>query len=283
MKRHRLVFRLGLAAAVAAVVAPLPAQLAEREPFFLFAAYRLGSAADREDVHQVLRDYFGPHDYIGKELAKDDPELARQVGKDHVFALAANLDVLGRYVADREGAIVFYDMEHWPQTPKAEQEDPAGAVARAAGVVHAGGAAKFGLCPDGPFLGIDPKSCSASADKSVLRRIDPRTVDILLLQAQILLSDRCAAQGGPERYVSFVTSLAREARERNPDILVAAQASFRYTPPDRMIKAMRAVQDAVDGFYLAWPVENPRVPNVYCSSDNLRRILQEFRGEVQTN
>ena len=161
---------------------------------------------------------------------------------------------------------MIYDIEHWSSTPKQEQQDSANAVNRAIAAARSRAGCRFGISPDGVFLGIDRKTQQASFSSSLLRRIDVSNVDLVGLQTQRLLSDEWAAGGGLDHYVSFVSALAKDVKQRNPKTLVVAQVSFRYTPAEKMIEAMRRIQAAVDGFYLAFPATTPDVPCQYCAA-----------------
>jgi hypothetical protein len=78
--------------------------------------------------------------------------------------------------------------------------------------------------------------------------------------------------------MSLVSANAKAAKAGNPKILVVAQFSFRYTPPERMIEAIRALGDTVDGFYLAYPATALGTKCAYCSPENLAKVLSAVRG-----
>jgi hypothetical protein len=136
----------------------------------------------------------------------------------------------------------------------------------------------FGITPDGQFIGIVTGKCQVDEANNIVRRVDLTKLDMVQFQAQRLLSDRCVQEGnGVNLYASLVSSNARAAKARNPKILVVAQFSFRYTPPERMIGAIRALQDTVDGFYLAYPATVLGTKCEYCSPENLSKVLSAVR------
>jgi len=270
-----------LRAAAATILIAAPWQAAAEEAgqaarFFMFAAARFADRSQDEAVRAVLRQYLDGRDYVGVELRNRDPELARRIPRDHVFALPASVATVQKRAQAGDVRLLIYDIEHWPATPQQEQHDPASAVDQALAAGRAGGC-RMGIAPDGQLLGIDLATQKASAENSLLRRIDVRKADLVGLQTQRLLSDDWAAGGGLEHYVSFVTELARDIKQRSPQTLVVAQVSFRYTPVERMIEALHRVQPVVDGFYLAFPAVTPNVPCHYCDAANLRKLLAALR------
>ena len=246
-------------------------------PFFMFANSRFADRAQDEAVRAVLRQYLDGRDYLGVELRKRDPELTRRISRDHTFALPASVAAVRKRAEGGEVGLLVYDLEHWSSTPAEEQQGPAGAVNQALAAARSRSGCRFGISPDGTFLGIDLKTRDTSMNRSLLPKIDVSKLDLVGLQAQRLLSDEWAADGGRERYVSFVSALAKDLKQRNPKILVVAQVSFRYTTAERTIEAMRLVRGEVDGFYLAFPATTPNVPCRYCDAEKLRQVLAAIR------
>jgi hypothetical protein len=87
----------------------------------------------------------------------------------------------------------------------------------------------------------------------------------------------CNARAGLDAYVAFMTVIARELRAKGGHPKIVAQVSFRFTPPERMIAAIRRLQGIVDGFYIAYP-SNVGPPCAYCSPRNLEEVLSAIRA-----
>ena len=268
---------IALSAAIIIGAVPACSEPASAQPFFMFSAYRFASAVEGEAVRGVLGKYFTGQDYLGRELVKTDEKLAALVGHAHTISLPASIEQILKQADSKEAGLVIYDIEHWASTPEDEQKDPLAAVDRAAGLIHASGSQIFGIAPDGEYLGLRKEACEVSLDKCIIRQVDIKKLDMVIIQAQRLLSDRCAKEGGPEKYVLLVTTLAKEMKAKNPQILVVAQVSFRYTPPERMIEALRRVQGCVDGFYFAYPPPRDSVYG-YCSAGRLKQVLEALRS-----
>jgi len=247
---------------------------AAADPFFLFVANRFDAPGEGERVRGVLARYFTERDYIGSILREASPELRSKIGISHTFAIPGGIDKARQYAAGSEVGLVLYDIEHWAATPAEEQKDPAAAIARASDAVRAYQGKRFGITPDGQFIGIVAGKCAVDGSKNILPRIDMTKLDFVQFQAQRLLSDRCVQEGdGVKLYLSLVRAKAGDAKARNPKILTVAQFSFRYTPPERMIEMIRALSGAVDGFYLAYPATILGTRCEYCSPQNLERVL----------
>jgi hypothetical protein len=241
---------------------------AAASPFFMFSASQAGSAVD-----SVLAEYVRPEDYLAAPVVRNDPALAERLSSSHIYALVPNLAGVERQC--RSGAaMVIYDGEHWPSTPADEQDDMPAAIARGKSIASSRGCA-YGVTPDGEYVGLIPKRCGYDLQRAIHREIDWDDIALFNVQAQRLLSDRCAAQGGMAGFVTLVTAVAQEVRAKNPETKIAAQFSFRYTPPQRMIEAMHRLRGVVDGFYIAYPAE--RGSCSYCSPQNLSEVLAALR------
>ncbi len=254
---------------------------AAADPFFLFVAHQFDAPGEGEAVGHVLARYFTSRDYIGAEWRKV-PEIAGRIGVAHTFAIPGSVKNARRAAGAPEIGLVMYDIEHWTATPQPEQRDPAVAIRRAAEAVRAIPGKRFGITPDGRYLGITAGKC-AVGDENILRAVDFAPLDVVQLQAQRLLSDKCAGQGGAQLYTELVSANAKAARLAKPGILVAAQFSFRYTPPERMIAIIRSLGGTVDGYYLAYPANSRGIKCGYCAPENLEKVLAAFRTKQAEN
>lgn len=253
---------------------------AAAEPFFLFVANRFDAPGEGERVRGVLTRYFTERDYIGFILREASPELRSKIAISHTFAIPGSIDKARQYAAGSEVGLVMYDIEHWAATPAEEQRDPVAAIASASDAVRAYQGKRFGITPDGQFIGIVAGKCALDESKNILPQVNMTKLDFVQFQAQRLLSDRCVQEGdGVKLYLSLVKANVREAKARNPRILTLAQFSFRYTPPQRMIEMIRALSGVVDGFYLAYPATILGTRCEYCSPENLEKVLAARRIE----
>lgn len=234
-------------------------------PFFMFAA-----TGSMSSVGSVLDRYVRPGDYLSAGIVSQDPGLASRIGRSNTFTLPPSLR---HAVCTSDAGLVMYDGEHWTDTPPDEQADMPGAIARGKSMVKSGGCA-YGVAPDGIYVGLIPKQCNYDIDNAIHRQVDWDDIDLFNIQAQRLLSDQCAAQGGAQKYVAFVSQVAREVKAKNPHTKVSAQFSLRYSPPDRIISAINQLRGVVDGFYIAYPAKGACA---YCTPQNLGQVLAALR------
>ena len=241
---------------------------ADAQPFFMFAA-----SGQLASVGGVLEQYVRPGDYLADSIARKDPSLGARVGRSNTFALPASIE---RATAgcNATAGLVIYDGEHWEDTPSDEQADMAGAVSRGKSAVKSAGCA-FGIAPDGQFAGLVKGACDFDLNSALHRRVDWDDIDLYDIQAQRLLSEKCVAQGGIQKYVSFVTAVAHEVHAKNPHTKVSAQFSLRMTPPDLIVSVIKQVRGVVDGFYIAYP---GRGGCPYCTPQNLAEVLGAIHG-----
>jgi hypothetical protein len=152
-----------------------------------------------------------------------------------------------------------------------------GAIARGRSLARQDGCHDYGVAPDGEYSGVAARSCTYDLDKGIIGGIEWQHVSLLVLQSQILLGDRCNSPSAMRRYVDFVTAVAGRVRAKSATTRIVAQFSFRHTPPERMIAAMRALRGVVAGFYIAYPSNvGPRCN--YCSPANLDAVLAAVRA-----
>jgi hypothetical protein len=242
-------------------------------PFFMFSA----QFGPNDPLGAVLRKYVTSNDYLSTGIAKDNPDLATRVGRMHTYTLPASVSAVARQAqADCRAGLIIYDGEHWSATPEREQADMPAAIAAAKSATTSAGC-EFGLAPDGQYAGLIPKTCSYRLDDAVHRQIDLRGVALYNVQAQRLLSDECASQGGVDAYIALMTAVTNDIHAKSPGTKVSAQFSFRYTPPDRMISVIGRLRGVVDGFYIAYPVNVGGLSCQYCSAENLDKVLAAIR------
>jgi hypothetical protein len=175
---------------------------------------------------------------------------------------------------------IVYDPERRDLTPPWEQDHFLSATRRAARLVRSTGCHDFGLAPGAHYLGLDAAGCTFEPPSSVLNEIPWRSVDVLDIQAQRMLSNHCAQEEGLNTYASAVSYIAFLARRHHPGIAVASQVSFRDNPPHRMLDAIGTVAGVIDGIYFSYPTRNPEFPCEYCSRANIRVLLAYLRGRA---
>jgi hypothetical protein len=249
---------------------------AAADPFFMFVAHRFDAPGEDKAVSRVLTKYFTSRDYIGAEWRKV-PELSNRIPIAHTFAIPGSIEGARRAAADPQIGLVMYDIEHWDATPKSEQTDPIPAVLRASDVVRDYPGKSFGITPDGQYIGIRAGKCELDTAANIVNKVDLTRLDVVLFQSQRLLGDKCVKEDGVKLYSELISSNAKAAKKRNPKILVVAQFSFRFTPPERMIEKIRELSVEVDGVYLAYPATSLGIKCAYCSPENLERVLAAVR------
>ena len=288
--RHFLASMI-VAAAALVCAAPAPADpetqpvphdsAAESGPFFMFAASKFAETGERQRIEAVLSTYLTPRDFVSLGLTKAFPALGARVPRENVFVLPPNLTQVAATIRKGTGdgtpGLLIYDGEHWEATPGDEQGDLPGAVLRGKALTRKSAGHRFGFAPDGVFVGVRPGRCGFDLNEAVHRRIDWSDIALFNIQAQHLLSDTCDATGGFAAFVDFVVAVAGDAKAAAPHLLVTAQLSFRDTPPDRMVRAIRRLRGTVDGFYVAYPSNVGPVCR-YCSPENLGTVLSAIRG-----
>jgi hypothetical protein len=244
------------------------------------------SAIASREAPALVRRYFEPGDYVRTESLP--PRL--RVARKHSYVLPTTLRE--RWVGEpglrhwiRQGCgpgtpgTIVYDPERRTLTPAREQNNLVESVHRAAALVNSTGCHDFGLAPGAMLLfGLDDKSCTYDLDRGFYREIRWRSVDLVDIQAQRLLSDPCIVKGGVDQYASAVSHLAAYVRARNPGIFVVSQVSFRDNHPTSMIEGIARVSEVVDGIYFSYPSTNPEFPCRYCSRANLEMFLEALRG-----
>lgn len=249
-------------------------------PFFMFAASNFAESGERQAIEAALAESLTSRDFVSLGLTRAFPAVAGRVPRGNVFVLPPNLTQVSATI--RKGAgdgtpgLIIYDGEHWDATPGEEQRDLPAAVVRGKVLVSKSPGHRFGFSPDGIFVGVRPSRCGFDLDEAVHRKIDWTGIALFNIQAQALLGDNCRDVGGPAAYLDFVSAVARDVKRAAPNLVVTAQLSFRHTPPDRMVEAIRRLRAVVDGFYLAYPANIGPVCR-YCSPANLGVVLRAIR------
>jgi hypothetical protein len=232
----------------------------------------IGNSKDPR-ILPVLNRYLRAGDYVSQRLAAADPGLGRRLGRDHQFDLPGSLAGVRKHAGCGAGTpgVVVYDIEHWTDTPEAEQRHPGESVAAGARIVRQTGCQVYALAPDGEFMGLK-EECGYDFDAGLYDKVDWTQVELVSIQAQRMLSDTCAAKLTVDDYATFVSRVASYVRRRNPAIRVVTQVSFRYTPPEKIVDAMRRAAAVVDGFYVVYPAASVKACK-FCSPDNLATVL----------
>ena len=245
------------------------------------------SAVATRELPRMIEPYVAPRDYLRYEYAA--LVGGRSAATAHRYVLPATLRMrwagepgirhwMSRSCARDDAPTIVYDPEHWELTPAPERRRFPAAARRAATLARSDGCDRFGLAPDGVLMfGLHPERCSYDLSAGRYRDVSWGPIDIVDIQAQLLISDNCAGRLGIDDYRSVVSSLATFVRRRNPNISVVAQVSFRHTPPDRMYRAIASVADVVDGIYFSYPSAGFQARCRYCSSENLRALLRFLR------
>ena len=243
-------------------------------PFFVFATTWDKAAAE------VASQYAEDGDLLFSAISRHPKEGVKKQSAMR-FALPASLKTVAERssetcVTNGQSQVVIYNPEHWEATPKAELDALPASVSKAGDTVKQAGCRYFGVAPDGKLLGLAPTACKGRPSE-LANQIDWRRVDFIVLQAQRLLSDKCNSPSRVQDYAQFVRDWAVTVRRSNPSIKVVAQMSFRVSDPETMREAVKATHEVVDGYYLAYPRSSGRLKCKYCSSDNLKQFLANFR------
>jgi len=241
----------------------------------MFTTSRFATLQEHEAVTDVLLHYLRPTDYLSAGLVRQEPKLvpAQQ------YLLASSLKEVERVSGSgcADSRLIIYDGEHWSATPIDEQMNLPAAIVRGAALTAQSGCHKYGVAPDGVFLGVVPERCEFQMARGIVPSLDWHGIEFFDIQAQALLNNRCGVTNATDNYVNCVTDIARIARSGEHKPLIAAQLSLRDTPPERMMEAIGRLRGTVDGFYIAYPTNGP-LPCRYCSPSNLAMVLQKIRA-----
>jgi hypothetical protein len=207
----------------------------------------------------LIEKYYHLDDYVigtNSQLFKDLPNVKKIAGGASLPDLTAamNDSRAKGYKLD----FVVYDPEHWNLTPESEKSNIPGSVNVAADLVRSAGY-KYGITPDRAYL-LDN-----------YQKIDWHKIDYLNLQLQRETANTQDFSG----FTADVKKVTDFARLENPNILVFAQLSFRFTDSSNMIRAIDAISDSVNGFVIAY-LPSGAIPCKYCSLDGLEAVLDHI-------
>jgi hypothetical protein len=128
--------------------------------------------------------------------------------------------------------------------------------------------------PEADFFGAS--GCSAGTGAAPFQKIDWSVVDAVDITVGGLLRDTCPDDSRVKNYVTATKAIASAIRGRNRNIIITAHFSFDDTAPMTMVAAGQALRGAVDGFWLAYPMNGERERR-YCSASNLEMVLSGLR------
>lgn len=225
----------------------------------------------------VINKYFKEGDYLSVLIANEMPELGSRIGKSKQFKLSASLaavaDWANRPCNDSKGAgIIIYDNEEWDATPVDERVDIPKSIGQGADMVKASGCRAYGLAPARSFLSKQ-RGCNPSPS-DLNYQINWKRVEVLVIQAQGLLSEKCVRENGLKSYVNFISDIAKIAKKNNPKINIIGEVSFNRSTSEIISQAIDRVIQFVDGIYLAYPQDGSCT---YCSPLALEKVLSRYR------
>lgn len=184
-------------------------------------------------VHPPSLDYFNDvarSDDIGAVLVVSTGLLPRITsGKRLVMSPSVDLaeENAAAFVDDAE--YLGYNVEHWPDTPDAEQADPATASANAA---------EFADRHDlGYVIGPDLQFTEDFGAELA------QPADIYVIQGQRIQEDVAF-------FATTVNAFARNVRSGNPDVKVWVQVSSSFGTPEATIEALKEVAGQIDGIWV---------------------------------
>jgi hypothetical protein len=159
---------------------------------------------------------------------------------------------LGRGRIEPAIKAVYYDPEHWSETPKNEQQDPYTYLKQFAELAHAHGYVAI-TSPGRDLMGVSGGVCVARSgetyDEAYVRcdiaGAAARYADVSKIQAQ-------ANETEIPDYQSLVGTTAHQARAANPSVVFLSNLSTSVTTvsADQLFAAARSVSGIVDGHYL---------------------------------
>jgi hypothetical protein len=149
---------------------------------------------------------------------------------------------------------VMYDPENWAATPLNEQQHPVEAMQAFASAARAAGY-RVVLTPHPNLVQVPGAECPAEPGEAIQAAFlrcgiigaAAEQADVVEIQTQFL-------EGHTATYAAAVRALTTQARAANPDVVVLAGLSTRFTLDARtLLTAWSAVRHVVDGHYLAIP------------------------------
>jgi hypothetical protein len=167
----------------------------------------------------------------------------------------------------------LYDIEKWPATPLAEQQNPRAYMVRFSALARAHGLFPI-LAPARDLLLVHGAACAKRANEGLNQayiRCDLAGADAgagaLVVQSQVL-------ESSPGLFRSFLSRAASQARAGNPRVSVLAQLATapldNTVPLADLVNAARSVQGIVQGFSL-----NARMVDLTAADGLLRSFRQQ--------
>ncbi|MGZ4149377.1 MAG: hypothetical protein ACXVQJ_05010 [Actinomycetota bacterium] len=149
---------------------------------------------------------------------------------------------------------VMYDPENWDATPLTEQQHPIEAMQAFASAARSAGY-RVVLTPHPNLVEVPGAECPAQPNETIqaaflrcgIVAAAAQQADVVEIQTQFL-------EAHTATYAASVRWLTFQARAANPDVVVLAGLSTRFTLDARtLLTAWEAVRNVVDGHYLAIP------------------------------
>lgn len=231
-----------------------------KDTFWLIAMSALSSLLRLDKDGTVTARWFGDE----HTMVIGPPDRSLPAGRKNLHVVSfTSLDAIRQALAqglppDVRG--ILYDIEAWSLTPVAEQANPVGSIATAAGLVHGAGL-RFIAAPAVDLMGRlhpgqGPYNRAYVATGFGGEASAP--ADIFVVQAQTYQNDTAT-------YGDFVRQVAAQARAAHPGVTVLAGLSTgphgEPTTADDMLAAVAATNGAADGYWLNIPGPGPQCPS----------------------
>jgi hypothetical protein len=228
-------------------------------------------SVDMSTAYSLINQTANAATWLNRRIQTNDVNLPRTV--THTFKSGSSLAEVQSVSAQNPGApVIFYDIEHWTATPASEQADPVGSIAQAAQIVHAAGK-KFGIVPDGVFMGLNPGHCTADINAGIITQLDWTQIDVVDIQAQALANNHWCGDYqnrnyGVQHYTAFVNSVVQYVRAKNPNIVILAHVGLRDSTPDWALNAADSVKTNITAINVTYPA-----PCTNCTLANLTTVI----------
>ena len=257
MKRKSV---MTLSMAVALLLLSLSAPAIAREVRLIVALS--GYAMQDEAIVPVLQKYLHSTDYLigwgGQRLTMTFLSQFPQLRKTMGIASSSNFDeVMTQHIPRLPYAVdmIYYDPEHWEQTPVEEQQRVPETLSAVAKRIRQAGY-RVGFAPDRRFA------------LELYQQINWADVDLFVFQVQRVVraeSDLPALHEMVNRVASFI-------HDHNPRTEVYVQLAFRFAEPALMRQAIDiALTAPIQGFSLLYLL-NKDCPT-QCTTQNLEQVL----------
>lgn len=221
-----------------------------------------GHAMQNEAVVPVLQNYLHPTDFLlgwgGRRLMISFLSRFPQVRKTMGVASSSDFDKLITQIIPALPYpldMLYYDPEHWEQTPLEEQQRVPETLSALAQRIRQA-RYRVGFAPDRRFT------------LELYQQIDWQQVDLFVFQTQRMVRTEADLQPFHEMVSRVVTFI----RSHNPRTEIYIQLAFRFSEPALMIKAIDlAVTTPITGISLLYLL-NEECPT-QCTVRNLEQIL----------